>query len=92
MAGASEHTRRVTVVNANWSAGEPGGDGTFAFLLVTEDEERHTIEVSPAAASALVALTQADPVLLWDPDERTLIAANLVGEWLDKDFTTAPRT
>ena len=92
MAGASERTRRVTVVNANWSAGEPGGDGTFAFLLVTEDEERHTIEVSPAAASALVALTQADPVLLWDPDERTLIAANLVGEWLDKDFTTAPRT
>jgi hypothetical protein len=29
--------------------------------------------------TALVALTQANAVLLWDPANRTLIAANLVG-------------
>jgi hypothetical protein len=30
--------------------------------------------------TALIALTQADTVLLWDPADRTLIAANLVGK------------
>jgi hypothetical protein len=29
--------------------------------------------------SALVALAQADTVLVWDPDNRTVIAANLRG-------------
>lgn len=91
MVGASERTQRVTVVNANWTAGDPGGDGTFAFMLVTEDQERHPIEVSPAAALALVALIQTEPVLLWDPDTQTLIAANLVGEWLDRDMKTSAR-
>ena len=33
--------------------------------------------------TALVALTQADTVLLWDPTNRTLIVANLVGKWLE---------
>jgi hypothetical protein len=93
MAGASEQTQRVQVVNANWSAGEPGADGTFAFLFVTEDQERHTVEVSPAAASALVAMTQADTVLLWDPANQALIVGNLVGEWIPKDWTaTGPST
>jgi hypothetical protein len=32
---------------------------------------------------ALVALAQADTVLLWDPTNRTLIVANLVGKWLE---------
>lgn len=92
MVGASEQTQRVTFVNANWVAGAPGGDGAFAFLFVTEDEQRHTVEVSPAAAAALIALTQSDPVLLWDPAGRTLVAANLVGEWLDRDLTATKTT
>jgi hypothetical protein len=29
-----------------------------------------------------MALTQADTILLWDPTNRTLIAANIVGTWL----------
>ncbi|HWG61592.1 MAG TPA: hypothetical protein VG253_07755 [Streptosporangiaceae bacterium] len=29
--------------------------------------------------TALVALAQADTVLAWDPENRTLIAANIVG-------------
>jgi hypothetical protein len=29
--------------------------------------------------AALIALTQADTVLPWDPANRTLVAANLVG-------------
>jgi hypothetical protein len=29
--------------------------------------------------TALIALTQADTVLAWDPAGRTLIAANIVG-------------
>jgi len=30
--------------------------------------------------TALIALTQAGTVLLWDPADRTLIAANIVGK------------
>ncbi len=39
--------------------------------------------------SVLVALTQADTVLAWDPDNSTLIAANLVGTmpWTEPDST-----
>ena len=33
----------------------------------------------PAAMTALIALTQAGTVLAWDPADRTLIAANVVG-------------
>jgi hypothetical protein len=33
--------------------------------------------------TALIALTQADTVLLWDPTNRTLIVANLVGNRLE---------
>lgn len=47
MSGASEQTQRVTVVNANWTAGGPGDDGQFALMIVTEDGERHTVELSP---------------------------------------------
>jgi hypothetical protein len=83
MPGASEQTRRVKTLNANWVAGEDGGDGRFEVLLVTEDDQQHTIAPSPASMAALVALTQADTVLLWDPTNRTLIAANVVGKWLE---------
>jgi hypothetical protein len=78
--GASEHTRRVKTVSANWVAGPDGGDGRFELLLITEDDQRHLVAPSPASTIALVALSQADTVLLWDPDGQTLIAANLVGE------------
>jgi hypothetical protein len=32
--------------------------------------------------TALLALARADAILLWDPADRTLIAANIVGTWL----------
>jgi hypothetical protein len=48
-------------------------------MLITEDEEQHFVAPSPTSTIALVALSQADTVLLWDPEGRTLIAANLVG-------------
>ncbi len=81
MPGASRETKRVRVVNAkNWTAGGDGQDGAFAFSVVTEDDERHVIAPSPQAAAVLVGLVQTGTVLLWDPAEHTLIAANLVGE------------
>ena len=79
MPGASEQTRRVKIVNANWVAGPDGDDGRFEILIVTEDDQRHVIAPSPAAMTALIALTQAGTVLAWDPADRTLIAANVVG-------------
>jgi hypothetical protein len=79
MPGASEQTRRVKILNANWVAGIDGADGQFEVMVVTEDDEKHTMAPSPASMTALVALTQADTVLLWDPLNRTLIAANVIG-------------
>jgi hypothetical protein len=79
MPGASEQTRRVKVVNANWVAGSDGTDGQFEVMIVTEDDQQHVVAPSPAALVALVALTQADTILAWDPTNRTLVAANLVG-------------
>jgi hypothetical protein len=37
-------------------------------MLITEDGEQHVVAPSPAATLALVALSQADTVMLWDPD------------------------
>jgi hypothetical protein len=79
MPGASEQARRVKVLNANWAAGQDGDDGRFEVMVVTEDDEQHILAPSPASMAALIALTQADTVLVWDPTNRTLIAANLVG-------------
>ena len=79
MPGASEQTRRVKIVNANWVAGPDGDHGRFEIQIVTEDDQRHVVAPSPAAMTALIALTQADTVLAWDPADRTLIAANVVG-------------
>jgi hypothetical protein len=66
-------------MNANWVAGPDGDDGRFEVLLVTEDDQRHTVVTSAASATALVALARAETVLAWDPTNRTLIAANIVG-------------
>jgi predicted nucleic acid-binding Zn ribbon protein len=79
MPGGSEQTRRVKIVNANWVAGADGDDGRFEIQIVTEDDQRHVAAPSPAAMTALIALTQAGTVLAWDPADRTLIAANIVG-------------
>jgi hypothetical protein len=79
MPGASEQARRVKVLNANWAAGQDGDDGRFEVMVVTENDEQHILAPSPASMAALIALTQADTVLVWDPTNRTLIAANLVG-------------
>ena len=79
MPGASDETRRVKVLNANWTPGADGEDGRFELLVITDDQ-RQVLTPSPTAVTALAALLQADPVLVWDPTNRTLIAANLVGE------------
>ena len=79
MPGASDQARRVKIMNANWIAGSDGEDGRFEVLIITSDDERHVVSPSPAAMSALVALAQADTVLVWDPEDRRLIAANLRG-------------
>jgi hypothetical protein len=82
MPGASEQTSQVMVLNANWAAEEDGEDGRFEVMIVTADGQQHTAAPSPAAMTALLALAKADTVLLWDPEARTLIAANIVGTWI----------
>jgi hypothetical protein len=77
--GASEEARRVKIMNANWIAGGDGDDGDFELMIVTSDDRHHVGGPSPAAMTALVALAQADTVLVWDPADRRLIAANLRG-------------
>ena len=86
MPGASAQTRQVKIVNANWVPGEDAQDGSFEVMFITDDDERHVVRPSPTAVSALVALTQAPTVLLWDPDGPVLIAANIVGKmpWTDR--------
>jgi hypothetical protein len=91
MAGASDQTQRVEYVNANWVAARDGDDGAFELLIVTEDDVRHTIAPGAAAMSGLMAMIGASPVLLWDPAARTLIAANIVGEWLPLDWSRRGR-
>jgi hypothetical protein len=82
MPGASEQTSQVKVLNVNWTAGTAGGDGTFEVMIVTADDEQHSVPVSPASLTALLALARADAILLWDPADQTLIAANIVGTWI----------
>ncbi|HEU4783129.1 MAG TPA: hypothetical protein VFS83_07315, partial [Ktedonobacterales bacterium] len=55
------------------------GKGQFEILIVTEDDQRYVIPASPESMTALVALAQADTVLAWDPLNRSLIIANIVG-------------
>ena len=78
MPGASDQTQRVKVLNANWS---PGELERFNVLIITEDDERHTVPASPASVTALAALAQAGTVMAWDPEDGgTLIVANIVGQ------------
>jgi len=88
MPGASEQTSQVKVLNANWTAGPSGTDGRFEIMMVTADGQQHTTAPSPAAMTALLALAKADTILLWDPTDQTLIAANIVGTWLEPTGVT----
>ena len=49
---------------------------------MTADDQPNVVAPSPAAMTALIASTQADTVLAWDPADRTLIAASIVGTML----------
>ena len=86
MPGASEQAQRVKIMNANWVVGGDGEDGSFQILVVTEDGEKHLMSPSPASTATLIALARADTVLVWDPADRTLIAANIVGRmpWTER--------
>ena len=42
--------------------------------------------------TAIVAMTQAETVLLWDPEGRTLVVSNLVGRWLLETWSAADRS
>ncbi len=43
MPGASQQTRRVKILNANWVPDAVGGDGQFTVLLITEDDQRFEV-------------------------------------------------
>ena len=79
MPGASKETRRVKIMNANWVPDEAAGDGLFEVMIVTEDDQRYYAPASPGSMTALVALSKADTVMMWDPTNRSLIVANIVG-------------
>lgn len=80
MPGASAETRRVKTLNANWHpADDSAGDGRFEVQIITDDDQRHAVSASPASMTALVALAKADTVMAWDPLNRALIVANIVG-------------
>ena len=92
MPGLSASSRRVRVINANWTAsGKASDDGVFELLIVTEDDERHVVTASAATATALAALIQgSDVVLVWDPEAQGLTVGNLYGHWLDHDLSLLP--
>jgi hypothetical protein len=81
MPGASQATQRVKILNANWVPDADGGtgDGQFQLQMITENDERVAVPTSPAAMTALVTLAQAETVLAWDPENRVLIIANIIG-------------
>ncbi len=87
MPGASEQTRRVKILNVNWLPGAEGEDGQFEILIITEDDQRHTMPATAASMAAVVALARADTVMAWDPADRRLIVANIVGQmpWTVRD-------
>lgn len=91
MAGASDLTERVRYVNANWTPGDAGAVGAFELLVVCESGARHSMPMAAAEAAAVVALTQAGNVLLFDAESRTLIVANVVGEWIQATWSAGDR-
>ncbi len=79
MPGASTETRRVKILNANWDPDGAEGKGQFEILIVTEDDRRYVLPASPDSMTALAALAKADTVMAWDPLNRSLIIANIIG-------------
>ena len=79
MPGASPKTRPVKILNANWIPHTVGGDGRFEIQIITEDDQQFAVSASPASMTALVALAQANTVMVWDPEDGTLITANIRG-------------
>jgi len=79
MPGASEEASRVKILNANWIPADVEGDGRFEVMIVTENDEQYVVPASPASMTALVALARADTVMVWDPVNRSLIVANIIG-------------
>ena len=63
MPGASDQTQPVKS-NANWIPDTNGGDGRFDIMIVTEDDQRHMLPASAASVTAVVALAQADTVMM----------------------------
>jgi hypothetical protein len=93
MPGASEQTRRVKILNANWVPGTAGREEEFQIMIITEDDQRHVVPASAAAVTAVVALAGAGTVMVWDPEDGgTLIAANIVGQmpWTARSGGTDP--
>jgi len=76
---ASEETRRVKILNANWVPADAEGDDRFEVMIVTEDDQQYVVPASAVSMTALVALARANTVLAWDPTNRSLIVANIVG-------------
>ncbi len=79
MPGASKETRRVKIINANWVPASDAGNGRFDVMIITEDDQQYFMPADPASMTALVALARADTVMAWDPTNRALIIANIVG-------------
>ncbi len=79
MPGASQETRRVKILNANWVPAIDDGNGHFEIMIITEDDQQFAAPADPASMTALVALAQANTVMAWDPINRTLIVANIIG-------------
>jgi len=79
MPGASKETRRVKVLNANWIPDGAERDGLFEIMIVTEDDQQFVVPTSPGSMAALVALAKANTVMAWDPVNRSLIIANIIG-------------
>ena len=87
MPGASPKTRPVKILNSNWIPDTVGGDGRFEIQIITEDDQQFAVPASPASMTTLVALAQANTIMVWDPEGGTLITANIRGmmPWTVKD-------
>lgn len=79
MPGASPETRRVKILNANWTPDGAEESERFEIKIVTEDDQEFVVPVSPASMTALAVLAKADTVMAWDPVNQAMIIANIIG-------------
>lgn len=78
---------RVEYLNANWNGSAAAGSA-FELLVVTEGGERHVLPITAADLAALGSLLRPDLVLLFDPGDQTLIVANLIGQWIQPEWSS----